>query len=494
MTRHPLLASAIVLVAFWYLAPGVGLSQKPGDPGTSSTSQPSAAPQEVPPENSIAPLGGHNFKPSATGASRFKGLIGYALLIGLAFALCRNRQSISWRAVGWGLALQFLFALIVLNPAVSTWFFAVIDRFVGALLSFAQAGIEFTFQTTSPHQITVVNPDGSLAPRTIVGTMSPPMKSVAFWVLPTVVFFSSMVTMLYHLGVMQHVVRVIAQLMMHATRTSGAETLSATANIFVGQTEAPLVVKPYIGRMTQSELFAVMTGGFATVAGGVLALYVSFLQGVPGIAGHLVTASLMAAPCALAVSKLIYPETEVPATAGMVETEIKRVDANVIEAIARGASEGIYLAINIAAMLVAFVAIVALVNFILGIFGSGFTLERLLGWIFSPIAWSIGVPWHEATHVGQLLGEKLVLTELIAFLHLKDKLTLAPALLSRRSAIISAYSLCGFANVASIGVQIGGIGAMAPERRGDLSRLGLRAMFAGMLVSCLSGAIAGVLT
>jgi concentrative nucleoside transporter, CNT family len=426
----------------------------------------------------------------ASSGGRFKGLIGYFLILLLCYLFSNNRKKISWRTVLWGLGLQVIIALIVLNPAVSQFFFDVVDTGVRRLLSFAEAGIEFVFQSTQPHKISYVD-NGQMTTKVFIGTMSPAMKNVAFWILPTVIFFSSLISVLYHLGIMQWIVRGIAWLMSRMMRTSGAETLSCTANIFVGQTEAPLLIRPFIKDMTQSELMSVMTGGFATVAGGILAIYVGMLSDLPGIAGHLVAASMMAAPAALAVSKLMYPETAVPVTAGVIELNAEKTDANVIEAAARGATEGMTLVLNIAAMLVAFVALMAMFNAVLGIFGT--SIQQLLGWGLSPLAWTMGIPWDEATSVGQLLGVKLVLTELLAYSNLNGMLKASTPVLSRRSAIVSSYALCGFANVASIGIQLGGIGAMAPERRGDLARIGIQAMFAGALVSCLSGTIAGIL-
>ena len=432
---------------------------------------------------------GQNFLPDPKGGTRFQGVIGYFLLIGIAYAVSRKRNDVLWRPVIFGLALQACFALIVLNPVVGQFFFNVVDVGVRRLLSFAEAGIDFVMQSTVPHEITFVDNGGKMTTEIFIGRTSPVIKNFAFWILPTVIFFSSLITMLYHLGVMQVIVKGLSRAMVYAMRTSGSETLSCTANVFVGQTEAPLLVRPFIGRMTQSELMAVMTGGFATVAGGVLAIYVSMLKGIPGIAGHLVTASIMAAPCALAIAKLMYPETEESATAGSLKLEVERPDSNVIEAAARGATEGMGLVLNITAVLIGFVGLVTLVNAIIGL--AGVSLEGILGWILRPLAWTMGVPWGEANLVGQLLGEKLVLTELIAYLHLKSVLQGGTAMLSKRSAVIASYSLCGFANVASIGIQIGGIGGMAPERRGELARLGLFAMFAGAIVSCLSGTIAG---
>ncbi len=433
---------------------------------------------------------GQNFLPDPAGATRFQGVIGYVLLLGIAYAVSRKRKHVLWRPVVFGLGLQACFALIVLNPVVGQFFFDVVDVGVRKLLSFAETGIDFVMQSTAMHQVTFSPAnDGKMTTELFIGRTSPVLKNFAFWILPTVIFFSSLITLLYHLGIMQVIVKGISRAMVYAMRTSGSETLSCTANIFVGQTEAPLMVKPFVQRMTHSELMAVMTGGFATVAGGVLAIYVSLLKDIDGIAGHLVTCSIMAAPCALAVAKLMYPETEESATAGSLKLEVERPDQNAIEAAARGATEGMGLVLNITAVLVGFVGLVSLFNAVFGL--AGLSIQGILGWILHPLAWCMGVPWSEANLVGQLLGEKLVLTELIAFLHLKSVLQGSTAMLSRRSAVIASYSLCGFANVASIGIQIGGIGGMAPERRGDLARLGLFAMFAGAIVSCLSGTIAG---
>ena len=493
--RFALVALAGLLLFYW-LIPTFASADAPAQAGSAAS-----APQK---KDSGGVFGNAKLKPSASGAVRFKGLLGYGLVLLLAYGFSNNRKAILWRTVLWGLGLQAAFALIVLNPLVGQFFFDTVDTGVRQLLGFADRGIEFLFQSTSPHQLTTFE-GGQAVTQTYIGRMSPALKSVAFSVLPTVIFFSSLITLLYHLGVMQWVVRGIAKAMVHALGTSGAETLSCTANIFVGQTEAPLLVKPFVAKMTQSELMAVMTGGFATVAGGVLAIYVGMLRDLPGIAGHLVTASIMAAPAALAISKLMFPETETPATSGAISLNIDRPDANAIEAAARGASEGMSLVLNIAAMLAAFVGLMWMFNAMLGVFGSllhwitgvqafaALSLQSLLGWLLSPLAWALGIPWEESGHIGRLLGEKIVLTELIAYLGLKSMIGAPTALLSARSAVIASYSLCGFANVASIGIQIGGIGGMAPERRGDLARLGLRAMLAGALVSCLSGAIAGIL-
>ncbi|MBK8480799.1 MAG: NupC/NupG family nucleoside CNT transporter [Proteobacteria bacterium] len=436
--------------------------------------------------------GGRLRPPSGGKFARLRGLLGYAVVLGLCWLLSVNRRGIRWRPVLWGLALHALFALIVLNPLVGQLFFDGVDRGIRGLIGFAQAGIEFVFQSTEAHEVRHADPhSGVLIAETFVGRMSPALKSLAFAVLPTIIFFSALTALLYHLGVMQWIIKYLARGMMHMLGSSGAETLSCSANIFLGQTEAPLLVRPFVAGLTQSELMAVMVGGFATVAGGVMAVYVGMLQSLPGIAGHLMTASFMAAPAALAISKLIYPETEQAVTAGGAEVPVERPDANMIEAVARGASEGMTLVLNIAAMLIAFVAMMALFNGLLGLVGT--SLQQLLGAALAPLAWTLGVPWPEAPAVGRLLGEKLVLTELLAYLDLKAMLDAPTPVLSARSAVIACYALCGFANVASIGVQLGGIGAMAPARRADLARLGFRAMLAGALVSCLSAALAGIL-
>jgi len=456
-----------------------------------------------------APALAGNFLPAETTAlDRGLSLFGVPVMIALAWLMSVDRKAVNWRPVIWGVGLQFVFALIVLTPALQAIFFDGVDGGVKKLLSFAEAGADFVFQTTEPHQIvTGFDPGGE--PQTFIGRISPPMKTFAFWILPSIVFFSSLMSILYHLGIMQVAVKGIAWVMQRTMGTSGAESLSAAANIFVGQTEAPLVVKPFIDGMTKSELHAVMTGGFATVAGGVMAAYVGFLKDIPGIAGHLVTASILSAPAALAISKVMYPETEESQTAGSLKMDIPRSSGNVVEAAARGASEGMSLAINVAAMLIAFVGLVAMVDWMLTLapvafcdggvaFGypdgcASLTLSRILGWIFSPIAFVMGVPWDEAPVVGRLLGEKIVLTEFIAYINLGAIINAETAMISERSAIIASYALCGFANFASIGIQLGGMGGIAPQRMGELAGMALRAMIGGSLAAFMTGTVAGVL-
>lgn len=402
---------------------------------------------------------------------RLIGLLGIATLVGLAYAMSNNRKAIDWKLVGWGIGLQITFALFILKTPIGQPFFGAVDGLIRKLLSFSDAGGDFLFKSF-----------GS-------GVVEAPLLNFAFRVLPTIIFFSSLMALLYHFGIMQWIIKWIARGMQKTMGTSGAETLSVSANIFVGQTEAPLMIRPFVSKMTNSELMAVMAGGFATVAGGVMAIYVKMLSDVPGIAGHLMAASIMSAPAALVMAKIIYPETEVPETFGEMKIDVEKIDDNAMEALARGATSGMKLAANVAAMLVAFVAVIAMLNGLLGLVG--LTLQEILGFIFRPLAWTMGVPWAEAGTVGTLMGEKLVLTELIAY---GDLSTLrATGAISQRAAIISSYALCGFANFASIGIQLGGIGGIAPERRKDLAKLGVKAMFGGAFASWLTATIAGML-
>ena len=401
-----------------------------------------------------------------------QGLIGIFLLLGMAFILSNNRRQINYRIVCWGLSLQFLFGVFILKTPFGKPLFGFFDKVITRLISFSDAGSDFLFKSLIPG----------------VGYHEA-MVNFAFRALPTIIFFSSLMTVLYHFGVIQFIVKWIARIMQKTMGTSGSETLSVAANIFVGQTEAPLMIRPFIRTMTQSELMAVMTGGFATVAGGVLALYVIWLKDIPGIAGHLLAASVMSAPAAMVVAKIIYPETVLSETSGDLNIKIEKPDSNAMEALGRGASEGLKLAANVAAMLVAFVALVAMINYFLTFADT--SLQGILGFIFRPLAWAMGISWEEAQMVGVLMGEKITLTELIAYSDLRD-LKLEHAI-SDRSAIIASYALCGFANFASIGIQLGGIGGIAPERRKDLASLALKAMLGGALASWMTASIAGIL-
>ena len=402
---------------------------------------------------------------------RFTGIIGAVVLLAIAYGMSNNRSAISKRTVLWGLGLQLFFALFILKTPIGQPFFSVVDRIFLKLLSFSDAGSDFLFKSYG------------------TGVVEGPLMNFAFRILPTIIFFSSLMALLYHFGIMQRVIRWIAVTVQKTMGTSGSETLSVSANIFVGQTESPLMVRPFINQMTMSELMAVMTGGFATVAGGVMAIYVAMLSNIPGIAGHLMAASIMSAPAALVMAKIIFPETEESETLGDLRIEVERPDDNAMEALSRGATDGVKLAVNVGAMLVAFVAFIAMVNGILGFVD--LTIQQILGWLFQPLAWTMGAPWSEAGILGQLMGEKIVLTELIAYADLSQ--LLAENAISDRTAIIASYALCGFANFASIGIQLGGIGGIAPSRRKDLAKIGMKAMIAGALASWLTATLAGII-
>ncbi len=403
---------------------------------------------------------------------QFTGVIGVIVLLGIAYLLSNDRKMIDTNIIIWGLGLQISFAFIILKTPLGEYIFTYLNNIIVKLISFADAGSDFLFTSFIPevgYHVALIN--------------------FAFRALPVIIFFSSLIAVTYYFGIIQFIIKKIAFIMEKTMKTSGAETLSVSANIFVGQTEAPILIRPFISSMTKSELMAIMVGGFATVAGSVMALYVSWLNNVPNIAGHLLAASVMSAPAALMIAKVIYPETERPKTVNSDNIDLKSKDTNAMDAIGRGAADGMKLAANVAAMLIAFISIVAMINFILGYANT--SLQEILGMIFKPIAWSMGVPWEEANIVGTLMGEKIVLTELIAFGDLTNYIK--NDLLSERSAIIASYALCGFANVGSIGIQLGGIGAMAPERRGDLSNLVFKAMIGGALASWLTASIAGIL-
>lgn len=432
-----------------------------------------------------------------TATQRLVSLLGVVAFLAIAWGLSVNRSSIPWRAVLWGTGLQFVFAALILLTTPGRLLFQALNDVFTSLLGFTGEGARFIFGNLVQSNVPVGSasgPEGALTQSAWANTGA----YFAFSVLPTIVFFASLMAVLYHLGLMQLVVRAFAWVMRRSMRVSGAESLSAAGNIFVGQTEAPLLVKPFVARMTNSELHAVMTGGFATVAGGVMAAYVGMLAlHFPDIAGHLIAASVMSAPAALAVSKLMYPEAERPETQGEGRITLPREDENVIGAAARGAGEGLGLALNVGAMLLAFIALLALLNALIGWAGgvvglSGLSLQQLLGWVCAPLAWLMGTPWADAVQVGTLLGEKTALNEFVAYLHLAEMLA-SGAELSPRSVVIATYALCGFANFSSIAVQIGGISAIAPARRGDLARLGLRAMVAGTLATFMTAAVVGVL-
>ncbi|HSK78126.1 MAG TPA: NupC/NupG family nucleoside CNT transporter [Thermoanaerobaculia bacterium] len=400
--------------------------------------------------------------------TNFVAALGLVAMLLIAWLLSNNRRRIPWRTVITGTLLQFAFALLILKTSGGEAFFARASDLVTAFLDFSDAGARFVFGDNFTEHF------------------------FAFKVLPTIIFFSSFITVLYYLNVLQWVVKGFAWVMMRIMGTSGAESLSASGNIFVGQTEAPLLIRPYVATMTNSELMAVMTGGFATIAGGVLAAYVG--MGVP--AGHLIAASVMSAPAALVMAKIMFPETEESLTAGEVKVAVEKPWVNVIDAAAEGAAAGLKLVLNVAAMLIAFLALIAIVNAALGQVGSwmgypGVTLEGVFGVLLRPLAWLMGVPWEEADEVGTLLGIKTVLNEFVGYVKMEEMVTAGQ--LSERSEAIATYALCGFANFSSIAIQIGGIGGIAPERKGDLARLGLRAMIAGSLACFQTATIAGML-
>jgi len=412
------------------------------------------------------------------------GLAGIAVLLGIAWALSSARREIAWQTIVVGLVLQLLLAILVLWVPLGKILFDRLGQLFVTLIGYTSAGAGFIF--------------GPLADSEQFGFI------FAFQVLPTIIFFASLMACLYHLGVMQKLVEVMAWVMTRFMKVSGSESLATAANVFVGQTEAPLVVRPFIAGMTRSELFALMTGGMSTIAGGVLAAYVMLLGGSDPVqqaffAKHLISASIMAAPAALVVAKLLMPETQQSETAGVVSTAIDRPHSNLIEAAAGGAGEGLKLALNVGAMLLAFLALIALINGPLGwlgeitglqaLVGQPIELALILGWVCAPLALLAGVPLDEAVAVGGLIGQKIVANEFVAYVALTEM----QSELSERAVLISTYALCGFANFASIAIQIGGIGGISPSRRPDLAQLGLKAVLGGTLVSLLNAAWAGIL-
>ena len=413
------------------------------------------------------------------------GVFGLAVLVSIAFLFSSNRKAADVRLILSGIGLQLFFAVLVILVPGGREFFDKLSQIFVTVINFSLEGAEFIF--------------GPLARYETLGFI------FAFQVLPTIIFFASLMGVLYHLGVMQKVVQGMAWVMFKALRISGSESLAVAANVFVGQTEAPLVVRPYISRMTESELFTMMVGGMATIAGGVQAAYIAMLGGADEAmrvfyAKHLLSASIMAAPATIVIAKILKPETEESLTAGSVQLHVEKTATNVIEAAANGAADGWRLALNVGAMLLAFVALIAMIDYPLNWIGqwSGFEamtgrelgLSTMLGYILSPIAWVIGVPWQDAVTVGGLIGQKVVTNEFVAYAQLGEvQNTLSP-----KALLISTYALCGFANFSSIAIQIGGIGGIAPDRKSDLARLGLKAVLGGTLATMMTATIAGVLT
>ena len=414
----------------------------------------------------------------SVGLSRVQPVAGLALILALAYCISSARHAIDYRTVGWGLALQVLFAIVVLRTRAGQVVFKALGEYITKLLDFAYVGSSFVFGPLGNRDVW---------PRimtNVLGQEGGQYANVfAFMVLPTIIFIAALFAMLYYFGIMQLIVRVFAVVMRRFMRASGAESLNVAASIFMGQTEAPLTIRPFLPRMTESELMTVMTAGMAHISGGVMAAYIIF----GASAEHLLTAVIMTAPGTLMLAKIFVPETGQPETMGTVKLEVEKTDVNVIDAIGRGTGEGLHLALNVGAMLISFLALVALLNAILGL--AGLSMQQILGYAFAPIAWSLGVPWTDAPTVGNLLGTRMVLNEFVAY----SQLGPLKASLDPKSFTIATFALCGFANFSSIGIQIGGIGALAPERRHDLARLGLRAMLAGTFANFLTATIAGML-
>ncbi len=418
-------------------------------------------------------------------------LFGALVILTIAVACSNNRRAINWSTVAWGLSLQVLFALIVLKTIAGQRVFETLGAGINKLLGFAGVGAAFVFGPLG---------NSTVWGRAMTGALGPEGGNYAvifaFQVLPTIIFIAALFAILYYYGVMQFVVRLMAVVMHRVMKCSGAESLNVAASIFMGQTEAPLTIRPYLPEMTQSELMTVMTSGMAHISGGIMAAYILF-----GIeAKHLLTAVIMTAPGTIMMAKMLVPETEVPKTMGSVRLEIEQTDVNVIDAAGRGTGEGLHLALNVGAMLISFLALVALVNYVLGALGhqaarmgiaslEHFSMQQIFGWVFAPVAWSMGVPWKDAPTIGNLLGTRMVLNEFVAYAQLGPM----KSVLDPKSFTIATFALCGFANFSSIGIQIGGIGALAPNRRHDLARLGLRAMFAGTLANFMTATIAGFL-
>ena len=434
---------------------------------------------------------------------RIIGFFGIFVLLGIAWLLSNNKKKINFRIIFWGLLLQLIFAILILKTGPGQAVFFLARGAITKLLSFTDAGASFLFGNLYLGEENIVKELGTEGPFQLYNANTESFVNIgtifAFHILPTIIFFASIMSVLYHLGIMQKIVQGMAWIMAKFMGTSGAESLSAAGNIFVGQTEAPLLIKPYVNDMTKSELMAIMVGGFATIAGGVMAAYVRF--GVD--AGHLMAASVMSAPAALVVAKIMYPETEEPKTKGEVKIHIEKNTANIVDAAASGASDGLRLALNVGAMLMAFIALIALINYVLAnvdnlinfitfhqtSFVWDLSLKKIFGFIFSPIAFFMGVPFEDIIEFGNLLGTKISINELVAYLDLASlKGTISP-----RTYTIGTYALCGFANFSSIAIQLGGIGGIAPSRRGDLAKIGIKAMIGGAIASWLTATIAGIL-
>ncbi|OLD61137.1 MAG: Na+ dependent nucleoside transporter domain-containing protein [Acidobacteria bacterium 13_1_40CM_2_60_7] len=409
---------------------------------------------------------------------RFAGLLGMITIVGLAYLFSTDRKSVRLKTVAWGLGLQLTFAFFVLRFELGRRIFQIAGDAVNRLLSFSYVGSTFVFgDIGQPKELAKLG------------------FSFAFQVLPTIIFIAAFFAFLYHIGIMQLLIRAAAWVMTRVMGASGAESLNVAASVFMGQTEAPLTIRPFLDRLTKSELMCVMTSGMAHVSGGIMAAYIAF-----GIeAKHLLAAVIMTAPGTLLMAKMLVPETEKPLTGGRVEMPPMEKEANFLGALARGTTDGLHLAINVGAMLISFLAMLALANALMGgahnwLAAHGIawfpsSLQQIFGWVFAPVAWLIGIPWHDAASVGNLLGTRMVVNELVAF----QQLGTMHGTLDPRSFTIATFALCGFANFSSIGIQIGGIGALAPEQRGQLAKFGIRAMLAGTMANLMSASIVGML-
>jgi CNT family concentrative nucleoside transporter len=419
---------------------------------------------------------------------KFISLLGWFTMVAVAWAISYNRKLFPWRTVVWGVGLQFVLALLILKTPWGGALFDFAGKVIQKLILFSNEGCKFVF--------------GPLADESLLAEKFGAGNSVIFAILVTgtIIIVACISSLLYHWGILQRVVRAIAWVMRKVMRTSGSETLSACANIFMGQTEAPLMIRPYVPRLTRSELMTVMVCGMAHIAGGVAAVYadMGFRAGYPNTAGHLLTASVLNCPAALLIAKIMLPETEKSETAASAPATVPRTTANSIDAICRGAGDGFNLALNVIAMLIAFIAMIALANYVImfpqmHLFGvaNPVKLQTIFGWINAPFAWLMGVPAHDCVAIGQILGERVVLNEFVGYLDLTanaKQLALDP-----RSFTIATYALCGFANFASIAIQVGGIGSLAPERRSEMARLGFRAMVGGLLAAYMTASLAGFL-
>ncbi len=401
---------------------------------------------------------------------RLISLLGLFVFVGISYLCSNNRKLVPWNTVLWGIALQFILGLFLLKSAIGLRAFQFLGSVVEQFLNFSDAGAKLVFGDGFEEHF------------------------IAFKILPTIIFFSAFISLLYHYNILPRIVAMMGWLMMKTMKTSGAESLSCAANIFVGQTEAPLTIKPYLSSLTKSELHSIMTGGFATIAGGVMAAYISF--GIP--AEHLLAASVMSAPAALAISKLFYPETAKPQTQGKIETLSTSNYVNGIDAVTTGTIEGLKLALNVGAMLIAFLGLLALFNSLLTVLGNQIGIPSLsLEWIFSylmfPVAWLMGIPLADCQNIAVLLGKKFIFNEFIAYLDLKQLISAEAPVISERAKVIATYALCGFSNLGAVGIQIGGISAIAPERQSDLAQLSIKALAAGSIACFMTACVAGIL-